>query len=59
MRVVLDGTTGREVSFNHRDHAATIKYGDAATVHKAQGATVDRSFVLATHEWTAIWPTSA
>jgi hypothetical protein len=47
MRVVLDGTAGREVSFNLRDYAA-LDYGYAATVHKAQGATVDRSFVLAT-----------
>ena len=47
MRVVLDGTAGGEVSFNLRDYAA-LDYGYAATVHKAQGATVDRSFVLAT-----------
>ena len=47
MRVVLDGAAGREVSFNLRDYAA-LDYGYAATVHKAQGATVDRSFVLAT-----------
>ena len=47
MRVVLDGTAGREVSFNLRDYAA-LDYGYAATVYKAQGATVDHSFVLAT-----------
>ena len=47
MRVVLDGTAGREVSFNLRDYAA-LDHGYAATVYNAQGATVDRSFVLAT-----------
>jgi Ti-type conjugative transfer relaxase TraA len=47
MRVVLDGAAGREVSFNLGDYAV-LDYGYAATVHKAQGATVDRSFVLAT-----------
>jgi len=47
MRVVLDGAERREVSFNLRDYAA-LDYGYAATVHKAQGATVDRTFVLAT-----------
>ena len=41
------GPAGREVSFNLNDYAA-LDYGYAATVHKAQGATVDRSFVLAT-----------
>lgn len=47
MRVVLDGTAGREVSFNLRDYAA-LDHGYAATVYNAQGATVNRSFVLAT-----------
>ena len=49
MRVVMDGTAGGEISFNFRDYAA-LDYGYAATVHKAQGSTVDRSFVLATPE---------
>ncbi len=49
MRVVLDGTAGGEVSFNLRDYVA-LDYGCAATVHKAQGSTVDRSFVMATPE---------
>jgi Ti-type conjugative transfer relaxase TraA len=47
MRVILDGKERREFGFNLRDYAA-IDYGYAATVHKAQGATVDRVFVLAT-----------
>ena len=34
-------------SFQLNDYAA-LDYGYAATVHKAQGATVERSFVLAT-----------
>ena len=47
MRVVLAGETRREVSFALKDYAA-LDYGYAATVHKAQGATVDHTFVLAT-----------
>ena len=47
MRVVLDGAERREVSFGLKDYAA-LDYGYAATVHKAQGATVDRTFALAT-----------
>jgi Ti-type conjugative transfer relaxase TraA len=47
MRVVLDGAKRREVGFALKDYAA-LDYGYAATVHKAQGATVDRTFVLAT-----------
>jgi hypothetical protein len=47
MRVVLDGETQREVSFALKDYAA-LDYGYAATVHKAQGATVDRTLVLGT-----------
>jgi Ti-type conjugative transfer relaxase TraA len=46
MRVVLDGKE-REIGFNLRDYGA-VDYGYAATVHKAQGVTVDRVFLLAT-----------
>jgi hypothetical protein len=47
MRVALDGAERREISFSFSDYAA-LDHGYAATVHKAQGATVDRVFVLAT-----------
>jgi Ti-type conjugative transfer relaxase TraA len=47
MRVVLDGAGRREISFALKDYAA-LDYGYAATVHKAQGATVDHTFMLAT-----------
>jgi Ti-type conjugative transfer relaxase TraA len=39
--------SGREVTFYTRDYAY-IDHGYAATVHKAQGVTVDRAHVLAT-----------
>jgi hypothetical protein len=47
MRVALDGKQPREVSFGLRQYGS-VWYGYAATVHKAQGATVERTFVLAT-----------
>jgi Ti-type conjugative transfer relaxase TraA len=47
MRVALDGAERRDVSFALSDYAA-LDHGYAATVHKAQGATVDRVLVLAT-----------
>ena len=47
MRVRLDGREGREVEVSFSDYAS-LDYGYAATVHKAQGATVERSYVLAT-----------
>ena len=46
-RVKLDGREEREIDFQLNDYAA-LDYGYAATVHKAQGATAERSFVLAT-----------
>jgi Ti-type conjugative transfer relaxase TraA len=47
MRVLADAKEPREVGFDLKDYAA-IDHGYAATVHKAQGATIDRVFVLAT-----------
>ncbi len=45
MQVQLDD--GRRVAFDHKDYA-DIDHGYAATIHKAQGVTVDRVHVLAT-----------
>ena len=45
MAVLLDD--GRAVAFDIKDYAA-LDHGYAATVHKAQGVTVDRVHVLAT-----------
>ena len=45
MAVLLDD--GRSVAFDIKDYA-TIDHGYAATIHKAQGVTVDRVHVLAT-----------
>ena len=47
MRVTLHEKPERQVSFALRNYAA-IDHGYAATVHKAQGATADRAFVLGT-----------
>lgn len=44
--VRLDGVEARRVGFDVKDYAA-IDHGFAATVHKAQGVTVDRVQVLA------------
>ena len=38
---------GRDISFDLKDYAQ-IDYGYAATIHKAQGVTVDHTHVLAT-----------
>ncbi|NMN05877.1 MULTISPECIES: Ti-type conjugative transfer relaxase TraA [unclassified Novosphingobium] len=45
MAVRLDD--GRTVAFDHKDYA-DLTHGYAATVHKSQGATLDRVHVLAT-----------
>lgn len=45
MAVQLDD--GRSIGFDIKDYA-NIDYGYAATIHKAQGMTVDRTHVLAT-----------
>lgn len=45
MAVLLDD--GRAVAFDVKDYAA-VDHGYAATIHKAQGVTVDRVHVLAT-----------
>jgi Ti-type conjugative transfer relaxase TraA len=45
MDVQLDD--GRKVAFDLKDYVE-IDHGYAATIHKAQGATVDRTYVLAT-----------
>ena len=42
----LDGADGRAVSFDLKDYAH-VDHGYAATIHKAQGVTVDRAHVLA------------
>ncbi len=45
MTVLLDD--GRNVAFDAKDYAH-IDHGYAATIHKSQGVTVDRTYVLAT-----------
>jgi hypothetical protein len=47
LQVRLDGDEKRQVVVDSRDYPH-LEHGYAATVHKAQGATVDRTFVLAT-----------
>ncbi|KDM68391.1 Ti-type conjugative transfer relaxase TraA [Acidiphilium sp. JA12-A1] len=45
--VTLDDADGRQVRFSAERYAA-VDHGYAVTLHKAQGVTVDRAFVLAT-----------
>jgi Ti-type conjugative transfer relaxase TraA len=47
MRVALDGGESRDVRFAPGEYGS-VEYGYAATMHKAQGASVDRVFALAT-----------
>src|SRR3954464_6140295 len=46
LTVRLDGAEGRAVGFDLKDYAA-VDHGYAATIHKAQGVTIDRAHVLA------------
>ncbi len=46
LQVVLDGDQERRVEFDIRDYNA-IDHGYACTIHKSQGLTVDRTYVLA------------
>jgi Ti-type conjugative transfer relaxase TraA len=47
LQVRLDGDEARQVVVDSQQYPF-LEHGYAATVHKAQGATVDRTFVLAT-----------
>lgn len=47
LQVRLDGGKGKRVVLDSRQYAH-LDHGYAATIHKAQGVTVDRSYVLAT-----------
>jgi Ti-type conjugative transfer relaxase TraA len=47
MQVRLDGETGRRVVVDSKQYPY-LEYGYAATTHKTQGTTVDRTYVLAT-----------
>lgn len=47
LQVRLDGDEGRRIAVDTHQYAH-IDHGYAATIHKAQGVTVDRTYVLAT-----------
>jgi Ti-type conjugative transfer relaxase TraA len=47
LQVRLDGETSRRVVVDSR-HYPHLEHGYAATIHKTQGTTVDRTYVLAT-----------
>ncbi len=46
LEIRLDGVEGRRVALDIRDYPH-LDHGYAATIHKAQGTTVDRTYVLA------------
>ncbi|HVA19119.1 MAG TPA: Ti-type conjugative transfer relaxase TraA, partial [Solirubrobacteraceae bacterium] len=50
LQVRLDGTEQRRVAVDSAQYAH-LEHGYAATVYKAQGVTVDRTYVLATPHW--------
>ena len=47
VRMAVQFDDGRTVAFDLKDYAE-VDHGYAATIHKAQGVTVDRTYVLAT-----------
>jgi Ti-type conjugative transfer relaxase TraA len=46
IKVLLDGDEGRSITFDTGQYQS-FDHGYAVTIHKSQGATVDRSYVLA------------
>jgi Ti-type conjugative transfer relaxase TraA len=50
LQIRLDGDSGRTVAIDTRQYPH-LDHGYAATVYKAQGVTVDRTYVLATHHF--------
>ena len=55
LTVRLDGADQRAVRFDLKDYAQ-VDHGYAATIHKAQGVTVDRAHVLASAIWIGMRP---
>src|SRR6185312_3291767 len=47
LQIRMDGEEGRRVAVDSSSYAH-LDHGYATTIHKAQGTTVDRTFVLAT-----------
>ncbi|MNE72199.1 ATP-dependent RecD-like DNA helicase [compost metagenome] len=56
LAVRLDSGEERQVQASHY---AAVDHGYAVAIHKAQGVTVDRTYLLATPAWTGAWPMSA
>jgi Ti-type conjugative transfer relaxase TraA len=48
LQVRLDGKDETRIAIETKDYQ-DVDYGYASTIHKSQGATVDRSYVLASH----------